>query len=73
MFIYDTQETYGNIAIKAQMSVPTTNMMSAAAKRLFCRPNWIGVKIKLKIRLRINGRKTIKGILLVKNKYPTYP
>ncbi len=37
-------------------------MISNAASRLFFRPNWIEVKIKLKKRFRINGAATIKGI-----------
>ena len=40
--------------------VPRTRSISAPAKRLFFRPNCIGVKEKLKIRLRTKGNTTIK-------------
>jgi hypothetical protein len=59
---------YGYIEIKAQMSVDRTSKISAIAKKLFCKPNWIGVNAKLNIRFKIKGSMIIKGIFLVKNK-----
>jgi len=48
----------GYMAIMAQIRVPSTSKISTAAKRLFCKPNCIGVKIKLKIKFRIKGKRT---------------
>jgi len=65
VFTYTTQRKRGALrqtAANAQMSVPRTRRISAAARRLFCRPNWRGVKAKLKMRLRANGRATSHGI-----------
>lgn len=53
------------MATMAQIRVPRTKMISSAARMLFLRPNWIGVKAALKIRLRMNGRMMINGICLV--------
>jgi len=46
----------------AQIRVARTKRISAAAKRLFLSPNWIGVKAKLKIRFKAKGRAIIKAI-----------
>lgn len=57
----------------AYISVPSTNRMSMAARRLFFNPNCSGVKAKLKIRLRINGKTIINGICfchVIKNTLP---
>ena len=61
------------MAIIAQMRVLRTNKISTVARILFFSPNWIGVNIKLKIRLRINGKMTIKGIFLCKNSRKALP
>jgi hypothetical protein len=47
--------------------------MSSAARRLFFRPNWIEVKIKLKNKFKINGRIIINGICFWKTKRKTLP
>ena len=66
VFIRLTHFAYGYIAHIAQMSVPSTSKISTAASRLLRKPNWIGVKIRLKRMLSRNGSKTIKVILLLK-------
>jgi hypothetical protein len=52
----------GQIEIIAQIRVTRTKRMSRDAKRLFLSPNWIGVKAKLKMRFKINGRATTNAI-----------
>ena len=47
--------------------------ISIAAKKLFCNPNCIGEKIRLKIILSTKGRKTIKGICDFINIQKTLP
>jgi len=67
-FTYTTQRKPGaarQTPTRAQMSVPRTRRISTVAKRLFCRPNWRGVKAKLKMRLRAKGRAIIHGICRV--------
>jgi hypothetical protein len=47
--------------------------MSIAANKLFFNPNCKGVKAKLKIRLRMKGKTTIKAISFfqpIKNTFP---
>lgn len=53
---------WGKMVIIDQIRVTSTNKISAAANKLFLSPNWIGVKAKLKIRFRINGRAIMNGI-----------
>ncbi len=55
------------------MSVERMRRISIEARRLFCRPNWMGEKRKLKIRFRINGKATMKGISLWTNMRNTFP
>src|SRR3989338_4905294 len=65
MLAYTTQRKLGarcHTAMSAHTSVARTRRISAAARRLFCRPNWRGVKAKLLMRLRANGRATSHGI-----------
>ena len=69
VFTYTTQRKRGALrqtAANAQMSVPRTRRISIAARRLFCRPNWRGVKAKLKIKFRAKGRAIAQGICRVK-------
>ena len=54
------------MAIIAQIRVPKTGRISIAARKLFLNPNCKGVKAKLKIRLRINGRAIINEIRFLK-------
>src|SRR3989344_777491 len=61
------------MAIIAQMSVPRTSRISIADKRLFFNPNCRGVKAKLKIKFRINGKATMSVICFchtIKNTLP---
>ena len=57
----------------AQMRVPSTRKMSIIARRLFFRPNCNGVKSRLKIIFKINGKTTKKDNLLLKNSMKTFP
>lgn len=69
MFIYTTQRNSGeecHTAVSAQMSVPKTSRISIEAKRLFLRPNWSGVKRKLKSRFRAKGKAIIHASFPVK-------
>ena len=43
------------------------------ANKLFCKPNCSGVKEKLKIRFKINGKATIKAIFLCHKSIKTLP
>jgi len=64
MLAYTTQRMLGarrQTAANAHMSVPRTRRISTVARRLFCRPNWRGVKAKLKMRLRAKGRAIVHG------------
>ena len=56
-----------------QIRVARTSRISIAANILLCRVNCRGEKAKLKIRLRINGRTTIKATSFfapIKNTFP---
>ena len=55
------------------MSVPKTRRISMAANTLFFNPNCKGVKAKLKIRLRIKGKTTIKATSFFKPIKNTLP
>lgn len=61
------------MTVIAQIKVERMRRMSIEASRLFCRPNWIGEKRKLKIRFRRNGNATMKGICLWTNIRNTFP
>ncbi len=68
MFAKTIQCKFGTVfqsKTRAQMSVPSTSKISIAASRLFLSPNWIGVKMKLKSKLRAKGSATNQGICLV--------
>jgi hypothetical protein len=54
------------------MRVPKISKISIEAKRLFFRPNCIGVKAKLKIKFKMKGNKTINGIFPFEKSTPTY-
>lgn len=54
-------------------NVAKISRISNDANKLFLRPNCKGEKAKLKIKFRMNGNKTKKAILPLKNKNPTYP
>ena len=61
------------MAIMSQTRVAKTSRISIAAKKLFFNPNCKGVKAKLKIRLRIKGKTTIKAIsffIPIRNTFP---
>ena len=57
----DTHFAYGYIATSDQTNVTMTKVMSIAASRLLRKPNCMGVKMKLKIRFKINGNNTKNG------------
>jgi len=59
--------------MSAQTSVATVRSISTVAKRLFRRPNWIGVKAKLNTRLSTNGSATILDICFLYHKKKTTP
>lgn len=61
--IYVTHRIYGQIAIIAHMSVPSTNNISILARGKLRKPNCIGVKSILKIILSKKGKNIKKGIL----------
>jgi len=69
----DTHFAYGYIATSTQTSVARVKVISTAARRLLRKPNWIGVKIKLKIRFKTNGSKTKKGICFATYIKAAYP
>ncbi len=61
------------MATIAQISVIRISRISIPAKRLFFNPNCKGVKEKLKIKFKIKGRTTIRGICFchaIKNTLP---
>ncbi len=55
------------------IKVAKTKIISIHARRLFCKPNCIGVKIKLKNKFNIKGKRTINGICFLKNIKNTFP
>ena len=55
------------------MSVDRIKRMSAAASKLFFRPNWMGVKAKLKIRFRMKGKAMAKPTSFPKYITKTFP
>jgi len=57
----------------AHIKVPNTSSISMAAKALLFRPNWKYVKDRLKIMLRIKGKRTIKGSFFCINNKTTLP
>lgn len=59
IWIYIIHFLYGNTEYINQIKVNNTNNISIAARILFFNQNCIGVKIKLKNRLRINGSTTL--------------
>jgi hypothetical protein len=59
--------SYLYILIIAQIKVTSTNKISNVARRLFCNINCIGENNALKIKFKIKGNTTMKGIFFLKN------
>jgi hypothetical protein len=65
--MYITHCIFGKITTIDHMIVPSSKITSIDASQLFFSPNCKGVKAKLKIRLKINGKIIMRPISFLKN------